>query len=292
MAAACRSSRRCLRSSGDRDASVEAPRFRGSGVPKFRGSGCLVLGLGCSAPSRTSKPWNPGTSEPDPEPRNSGTSEPRSSQRRHNRPVARFTRRDFLTASAVAIGALPLVGVDRVFARQGSEAVFRHGVASGDPLRDRVVLWTRVTPGAPDATVDVDWMVARDARMSRVDRAAARRGRRPSATTPSRSTPSALEPGSTYYYRFAARGAQSPIGRTRTLPARPTRARPAGARVVRQLAVRLLQRLRAHRRARRSRRRAAPRRLHLRVRERRLRQSAPRATAGRSAACRFPIARS
>ena len=34
-----------------------------------------------------------------------------------------------------------------MFARQGSEAVFRHGVASGDPLRDRVVLWTRVTPG-------------------------------------------------------------------------------------------------------------------------------------------------
>ena len=81
----------------------------------------------------------------------------------------KFTRRDFLTASAVAIGSAPsLPGIDRVFARQGSEAVFRHGVASGDPLRDRVVLWTRVTPGTPGEVVDVGWMIARDARMSRV----------------------------------------------------------------------------------------------------------------------------
>src|SRR5688500_17355284 len=79
----------------------------------------------------------------------------------------RFTRRDFMTAAAVAIGSAPLLGVDRIFARQGSAAVFRHGVASGDPLRDRVVLWTRVTPGAPGEIVDVEWIIARDARMSR-----------------------------------------------------------------------------------------------------------------------------
>src|SRR5262245_44509490 len=82
--------------------------------------------------------------------------------------MARFTRRDFMTATAVAIGSVPLIGGERVFAQQGSEAVFRHGVASGDPLRDRVVLWTRVTPGTPDATVDVEWMLARDSRMTRV----------------------------------------------------------------------------------------------------------------------------
>jgi alkaline phosphatase D len=127
-----------------------------------------------------------------------------------------------MTATAVAIGSVPLLGIDRVFARQGSDAVFRHGVASGDPLRDRVVLWTRVTPGAPDTTVDVEWMVARDARMSRAIAGGSLR------TTADRDytvkvDAVALEPGSTYYYRFASRGAQSPIGRTRTLPARPTR---------------------------------------------------------------------
>lgn len=136
--------------------------------------------------------------------------------------MTRFTRRDFLTATAVAIGSVPLIGVDRVFAVQGSDAVFRHGVASGDPLRDRVVLWTRVTPGAPDTTVDVEWMIARDARMSRV---IARGSTRTSAARDYtvKIDAVALEPGSTYYYRFAARGARSPIGRTRTLPTRPTR---------------------------------------------------------------------
>jgi alkaline phosphatase D len=134
----------------------------------------------------------------------------------------RFSRRDFLAASAVAIGSAPILGVERVFARQGSEAVFRHGLASGDPLRDRVVLWTRVTPGAPDTTVDVEWIVARDARMSRViARGSARTSAQRDYTVKIDAV--ALEPGATYYYRFAARGAQSPVGRTRTLPSRPTR---------------------------------------------------------------------
>ncbi len=36
---------------------------------------------------------------------------------------------------------------------QVTNPVFRHGVASGDPLADRVILWTRVTPrGAGRAT--------------------------------------------------------------------------------------------------------------------------------------------
>jgi len=136
--------------------------------------------------------------------------------------MPRFTRRDFMTASALALGSVPLIGVDRVFARQSSDTVFRHGVASGDPLRDRVVLWTRVTPGAPGTTVDVEWMVARDARMSRaIARGSARTSAERDYTV--KVDAAALEPGSTYYYRFAARGAQSPVGRTRTLPGRPTR---------------------------------------------------------------------
>ena len=136
--------------------------------------------------------------------------------------MPRYSRRDFLTATAVTLGSASLAGIDRVFARQGSPAVFRHGVASGDPLRDRVILWTRVTPGEPGAVVDVDWMLARDVRMTRL----IARGRQ--RTSASRDytvkiDAVALDPGSTYYYRFAARGTQSPIGRTRTLPTRPTR---------------------------------------------------------------------
>jgi alkaline phosphatase D len=132
-----------------------------------------------------------------------------------------FTRRDFLTASAVAIGTAQFAGVERIFARQGSEAVFRHGVASGDPLRDRVVLWTRVTPGTPGEIVDVGWMLARDARMARpVASGSIRTSAERDYTV--KLDASALETGATYYYRFSARGARSVIGRTRTLPARQT----------------------------------------------------------------------
>lgn len=133
-----------------------------------------------------------------------------------------FSRRDFMAAGALALGSAPFAGIDRVFARQGSEGVFRHGVASGDPLRDRVILWTRVTPGEPDAVVDVEWMIARDVRMSRV---IARGSMRTSAARDYTVKIDAvgLGAGSTYYYRFAARGARSTVGRTRTLPARPTK---------------------------------------------------------------------
>lgn len=124
--------------------------------------------------------------------------------------------------SAAALGAWPLAGVDRVFAQAGSDAVFRHGVASGDPLRDRVVLWTRVTPGTPGERVDVGWMIARDARMSRVFASGSVRTSAERDYTVKIDAVT-LTPGTTYYFRFSARGSRSPIGRTRTLPARPTR---------------------------------------------------------------------
>ena len=40
-------------------------------------------------------------------------------------------------------------------------APFYHGVASGDPLSDRVIIWTRVTPSVA-APISVDWQVATD----------------------------------------------------------------------------------------------------------------------------------
>ncbi len=45
--------------------------------------------------------------------------------------------------------------------------MFPHGVASGDPLSDRVVLWTRVTTETSD-DVPVAWVVARDAAITDV----------------------------------------------------------------------------------------------------------------------------
>jgi alkaline phosphatase D len=40
-------------------------------------------------------------------------------------------------------------------------SIFQHGVASGDPVKDRVIRWTRVTvPHQKD--VEVKWEIAED----------------------------------------------------------------------------------------------------------------------------------
>ncbi|MEO1244272.1 MAG: alkaline phosphatase D family protein [Pseudomonadota bacterium] len=98
-----------------------------------------------------------------------------------------------------------------------SEArVFRHGVASGDPLADAVILWTRVSEQGK-RRVRVKWSVALDPEFRQV----VRRGRR--RTGPDRDYTvkidvTGLEAGRTYYYRFTVDGETSPVGRTRTLP--------------------------------------------------------------------------
>ncbi len=94
---------------------------------------------------------------------------------------------------------------------------FRHGVASGDPLGDRVVVWTRVTVDH-GGDVDVEWTVAEDADLARPVRhgtftTSAARDHTVKVDVPG------LEPGRVYHYRFAALGVDSPTGRTRTLPA-------------------------------------------------------------------------
>jgi alkaline phosphatase D len=129
------------------------------------------------------------------------------------------TRRHFLYTVSAA-GVLGVVRLDAQGSDRGRK-VFIHGVASGDPLADRVILWTRVE--APQgSTPDVAWEISSDERFRRID------ARGTLATGAARDytvkiDAQGLQPGRTYYYRFTARGERSPIGRTRTLPARGVR---------------------------------------------------------------------
>ncbi|KQQ42428.1 alkaline phosphatase [Duganella sp. Leaf126] len=96
---------------------------------------------------------------------------------------------------------------------------FAHGVASGDPLNDRVILWTRVTPGQDNGGADiaVRWQLATDASMRSVVSSG-------SLTTSARQDytvkvdAAGLLPGHVYHYQFEAGTAKSTIGRTKTLP--------------------------------------------------------------------------
>ncbi|MCA9691134.1 MAG: alkaline phosphatase D family protein [Nannocystaceae bacterium] len=104
----------------------------------------------------------------------------------------------------------------------GPEDMFTHGVASGDPLADSVILWTRVRPDQVDAAVFFE--VARDPEFTErvaADYVAAAADR--DATV--KLDVSGLEPATTYYYRFMAAGRASPIGRTRTAPTEAERLR-------------------------------------------------------------------
>jgi alkaline phosphatase D len=93
---------------------------------------------------------------------------------------------------------------------------FYHGVASGDPLADRVIIWTRVTPER-DGDVVVRWSVATDTAFRNTVRTG-------SFTTNAardytvKVDVTGLEADKTYYYAFNALGVNSLIGRTKTLP--------------------------------------------------------------------------
>ncbi|TVS08300.1 MAG: alkaline phosphatase [Gammaproteobacteria bacterium] len=109
-------------------------------------------------------------------------------------------------------------GLVAPFAVAGNGSRFRHGVASGDPLADRVILWTRITPKAgASGPAEVSWEVSEDLAFKRI----VTRGTE--VTDADRDytvkvDASGLEAGETYFYRFSAGDDTSPVGRTRTLP--------------------------------------------------------------------------
>ena len=95
---------------------------------------------------------------------------------------------------------------------------FNHGVASGDPLSDRVVLWTKVTPPESREEVKVTVEVATDAEFTDLVGETVM-----TTTTAERDYTvkvdfTGLKAGIPYYYRFRSDGVTSPVGRTKTLP--------------------------------------------------------------------------
>lgn len=139
------------------------------------------------------------------------------------------TRRTLVKAAAagavVAVPASAIVASAPTPAHAAQLPTFLHGVGSGDPLPDGVLLWTRVTP-SPDATpgsgrgadTTVGWDVAADSGFTLI----VARGTT-TATAEGDHTVKVdvrgLRPATTYYYRFGAGGTLSATGRTRTAPA-------------------------------------------------------------------------
>ncbi|MCS7000638.1 MAG: alkaline phosphatase D family protein [Bacteroidota bacterium] len=94
---------------------------------------------------------------------------------------------------------------------------FYHGVASGDPLDDRVIIWTRVTPPTLDTAVAVEWVVALDTSLQQI----VRRGIAYTSAYRDFTVKvdvDSLQPDRYYYYAFRAFGRWSLVGRTKTAP--------------------------------------------------------------------------
>lgn len=97
---------------------------------------------------------------------------------------------------------------------------FYHGVASGDPLSDRVIIWTRVTPDEVIEDLEVEWRVALDSGMTELVATGSTFALLDRDMTVKVDV-TGLQPNTFYYYDFKALDHYSIRGRTKTLPSGP-----------------------------------------------------------------------
>ncbi len=135
--------------------------------------------------------------------------------------TSKFTRRAALT-TGLAVGAASCASTPVMTpysaVRESAGGTFAHGVASGDPGSDSVVIWTRISADSSRPMLTVIWETATDEAFTDM------RGKGEAITTSSvdwtvKVLLKDLAAGATYYYRFRIGDTYSPVGRTRTLPA-------------------------------------------------------------------------
>lgn len=127
--------------------------------------------------------------------------------------MTRFSRRALLAASFGAATIAP----GKAFASTLSRGVFTHGVASGDPLTDAVILWTRFVGDVGN----VRWEISEDEAFARI----AQSGHALASPLNDfcvKIDAAGLMPGRRYFYRFLSATGVSPIGITTTAPAGST----------------------------------------------------------------------
>ncbi len=133
--------------------------------------------------------------------------------------MTKITRRTAVSAALIGGAAAscarpaPRTSHDALTTTTGG--AFAHGVASGDPGPDSVILWSRLSTdgGEPVALI---WEMAPDAEFSSIA-ASGEVVARPEADFTVKTLATGLAPGQHYFYRFRAGDAVSPVGRTKTL---------------------------------------------------------------------------
>ncbi len=129
-------------------------------------------------------------------------------------------RRDFVRNMALGAAAFSALGLASCGGSDDpvTPSEFKYGVASGDPLADRVILWTHAKIANSVATVRLSWQIATDSGFANVMRTGTVDATEATGFT-AKVDATGLVPGQTYFYRFFdGANAVSPVGITRTLP--------------------------------------------------------------------------
>lgn len=139
-----------------------------------------------------------------------------------------ISRRSAIWSGLAATAAFSVVTPTRAYAKVTDEPIkdfpFTLGVASGDPLPDAVVIWTRLAPevfapfgGLGTKSWSVHWQVADDADFHTVRRSGVATAH-PEFNHTVHVDVQGLRPGADYYYRFRVGEHISQVGRTKTAP--------------------------------------------------------------------------
>lgn len=102
---------------------------------------------------------------------------------------------------------------------KAGQAPFFHGVASGDPTADQVMLWTKLTPpNGNNDPITIYWQIASDVDFTNIVNFGSAEVTDATDYT-FKVDVCGLQASSYYYYVFQALGSNSVIGRTKTAPA-------------------------------------------------------------------------
>jgi alkaline phosphatase D len=137
----------------------------------------------------------------------------------------KIDRRSFLQKAAVTLTGVSVIGSIPLFAKSSdfSNYPFTLGVASGDPIPDGVVLWTRLAPkpleegGMPNKNFQVSWEIALDKNFTKSIQRGSAIAKKVYANSVHVEVADLL-PSQQYYYRFRSGDFVSPTGKTKTAP--------------------------------------------------------------------------
>ncbi|WP_333842199.1 alkaline phosphatase D family protein [Limnohabitans sp.] len=135
--------------------------------------------------------------------------------------MTQTSRRHFLTKSATLAAVSSSAALVACGDSNGplTPAQFLYGVASGDPLADRVMLWTHAKRPNLESDVNLTWQVATDNGFTNIVKSGTVMASIAAGNT-AKVDATGLTAGTTYYYKFTDEtGAASLVGTTRTLPA-------------------------------------------------------------------------